>query len=233
MSSLRESIITSAAAEKALNRVSPIYDESYVGLWLFEVIGREYDALNTAADTLADQFFPETASWAIELWEQRYGLITDTGLTMDERRRRIITARSIPKPFIPANIESHILGMTGRSTETDENIGPYTFAIYIVGKEGMTVSDFNAITAYIRRHKPSHMSYELYFQSDAQAKISIETGYWRFYYSLTDGAPAGTLPEYNITAGLESAAIEAAVEEAGSTFTYYPCGITPAGGAAI
>ena len=37
----RDVIITSPTAEKMLKRVSPIYDDSYVGLWIFQAIGIE------------------------------------------------------------------------------------------------------------------------------------------------------------------------------------------------
>jgi hypothetical protein len=233
MPDLKDSILTNVTARRMVDHVSPIYANSYVGLWIFEAISREYEEAWSLVRTLPDQLFPETATWAIELWEQRYGIEPDPLLPIEERRRRVITRRAVPRPINPETLIMMLYNITGRMAEYEEHVAPYTFGIYLNNTPGGRQVDYAAILAMIRKHKHAHKSFFFAFQTESKATIGVETGYWRFYYSLTDGAPAGTLPEYNITAGLESAAIEAAVEEAGSTFIYYPCGITPAGGAAI
>jgi len=43
--SLRDTILQSESAKKMIEMVTPIYDESYIGLWMFEIIGRKLDEL--------------------------------------------------------------------------------------------------------------------------------------------------------------------------------------------
>ena len=67
MSDMIEKILSNDVARRMLTRISPIYDESYIGLWVNEAISREYVSLWEIVNTLADQLFPETATWGIEL----------------------------------------------------------------------------------------------------------------------------------------------------------------------
>ena len=41
------------------------YDNSYVGKWLYEVMGQEYDTAREIAEDILNQLFPETATWGL------------------------------------------------------------------------------------------------------------------------------------------------------------------------
>ena len=57
---------TSESALKMLSYVTPgFYDKSYVGKWMFQVMGLEYDKALKLAEELPEQFFPETATWGL------------------------------------------------------------------------------------------------------------------------------------------------------------------------
>lgn len=195
---LRGSIITSDTAERMLERVSPIYDDSYVGLWMFEAIGREYDKLWEAINTLPAQLFPETVTWAIDLWERRYGLASVPTQTIEQRRQKVLEMRALPRPFTPASLERYIKTMTGRSVEVIDRISPYTFGINITDADGSATLDLTTLRRYIDAHKQSHMSYEILCQSAATINVKVETAHWVYGYML-----CGTLPQENFTTTLE------------------------------
>lgn len=224
---LRDKIIASVTANRMLNRVSPIYDNSYVGLWMFEAIGKEYDALWDIVNSLPDQLFPESVTWAIELWEQRYGITPSSAQTLEDRRKAIIAARSIPSPFLPSTLEKYINNLTGREARVTDYVRDFTFGIEIVNSDGMLGSDLKEITAYINRHKPSHMSYDLIFQSEAQIGIGIETGYWRFLYHMTGAANTGQLPRTNVLFAKSDDQIVAESSGSAYRFPYMLAGTQP------
>ena len=190
----RDVIITSPTAEKMLKRVSPIYDDSYVGLWIFQAIGIEYDQLWDIINSFPDQLFPETATWTIELWERRYGIVPVEGQSLETRRQRVLAMRSTPKPLNPFQIESYIRIMYERDCEVVDNVGSYTFGVYIIATDTPKELNVRDIIAYLDRHKPSHMSYELAFEAATAIRISIETGFWRIPYRMSGDAYAGQLP---------------------------------------
>lgn len=191
---LRDSIITSKTAERMLGRVSPIYDNSYVGLWMFEAIGHEYDQLWEIVNSFPDQLFPESATWSIELWERRYGIVPIEGQSLETRRQRVLAMRSTPKPLNPFQVESYIRIMYERDCEVVDNVGSYTFGVYIIATDTPKELNVRDITAYLDRHKPSHMSYELAFEAATTINISIETGFWRIHYRMGGDAYTGQLP---------------------------------------
>ena len=98
MSELSDRILTTDTGRKMLEQVSPIYENSYIGLWMLEVIGREYENLWELVRTLPAQLFPETADWGLELWEKRYGL-DGAGLTLEERRAQLRLKRAYDGPL--------------------------------------------------------------------------------------------------------------------------------------
>lgn len=215
---LRYTIITSPSAEKMLGRVSPIYDNSYVGLWLFEAIGREYDGLREIVDTFPDQLFPQSVTWAIELWEQRYGITPRPSQALEERRAAIKAARAKSAAFTPFVLEQYIYNLTGRQAEVVDHIDDFTFGVYIDNTDGMRNAIVDDIEAYINKNKHSHMSYNLAFQGSSNVIIGIETGYWRFSYRMTDTAKTGQLPQTNIRFAESESQID--VENVGTAYLF-------------
>lgn len=195
MDMLRGTIITSKCADRMLRRVSPIYDNSYVGLWIFEAIGREYDKLWEIVDTFAGQMHPSTATWALELWEQRYGITPSAGQTEAERRRVVASARGLPNSFTPAALENLLANLTGSTVFCDDCVGPYTFGVCFETAENQPELDYALLKSTINKHKPSHLSYEIYFQCSESVVLKVETAYWRYVYSFAGTALTGQLPD--------------------------------------
>ena len=54
---------TCETSKRMLARVSPIYERSYVGKWLYQVMGLEMEDARRLFDELRQQAFPETATW--------------------------------------------------------------------------------------------------------------------------------------------------------------------------
>ena len=84
---------TNPTALRMLSRISPIYDRSYVGKWIFEVMGADMGDVRLRFEELRAQAFPETATWGLMYWEQRYGLPVGSGLADIEARRRRVLGR--------------------------------------------------------------------------------------------------------------------------------------------
>lgn len=229
MPDLKDSILTNVTARRMVSNVSPIYENSYIGLWLFEAIAREYEEAWELINTLPDQLFPETATWAIDLWERRYAIEPDQSLPIEERRRRVITKRSVPRPLNPQAITSMLMNITNRVTEYQEHTGPYTFGVFLNNTEGGRQVDIDAILALIRKHKQAHKSFDFALQSETTASISVETGYFIFPYFVAGQANAGEKPEYINTSIKAEPQLAVKPGEAGLLYYSTPCGTINAG----
>ncbi len=89
------------------------YDKSYIGKWLYEVMGIELDAAAGYIETLPEQLFPETATWGLRFHEDKYGLPVREDLPVEERRMRIFRKRDLRSPMTPSRMEEYLTNAVG------------------------------------------------------------------------------------------------------------------------
>lgn len=169
---LQESILTSETGQRMMSRVTPIYSDSYVGLWIYEVMGREFDRVWHIVNTLSAQLFPETATWGLELWERRYGLTPAPGQTEQMRRVNIEQKRHFRPPVSPYRLETIVQMLTGNPAHVEDHVGPFTFGVWVSAPSQKVLSD---VRDAIRRIAPSHLSFELTNFAKAATPATIYT----------------------------------------------------------
>ena len=162
-----ENFPTSESAKKMLSYVSDgFYDKSYVGKWIFQVMGIEYDkALDIVMD-LPTQFFPETATWGLMYHEIKWGLPVRLNLSYEERRKLIYQKRDYRAPMTPYHMEKYLADVTGFEVHiADVNDPgeygfvpphPNVFKVYFIGEETL---DSKLVFEIIDRLKQSHTTY--------------------------------------------------------------------------
>lgn len=180
-----ENFPTSESAKKMLSYVSDgFYDNSYVGKWIYQVMGQEYDTAYEMVESLPDQLFPETATWGLMFHELKWGLPVKNDVSVEERRKLIYQKRDDRRSTTPYQMESalsnayacnvtvsdiHDPGADGYVPEH-----PNIFRV-LVKTEGERL-DTDAITQKIKSIKQSHTVFQ------------IETVYLRTLSSITYGA---------------------------------------------
>ena len=212
-----ENFPTSPAAKRMMKTVSPIYDKSYVAKWIFQVMGLEIDEAWQFIEELRLQAFPETATWGITYWEQRYNIPPDESLSIEERRQRVIIKRGKRSPMNPARIERIVRDVTGREDTVTEQNGEYTFYISIL--PGESTVDYQELIETIKSVKPSHLAFKVLFETDVSMTIQVSNQAYTFEYPLT-----GTIPDINTVGGIEHGSILPSITAQGSVFDYQLCG---------
>lgn len=212
-----ENFPTSPAAKRMLKTVSPIYDKSYIAKWIFQVMGLEIDEAWQFIEELRLQAFPETATWGIKYWEQRYNIPPDESLSIEERRQRVIIKRGKRSPMNPARIERIVRDVTGREDMVTEQNGEYTFYISIL--PGESTVDYQELIDTIKSVKPSHLAFKVLFETDVSMTIQVNNQAYTFEYPLT-----GTIPDINTVGGIEHGSILPSITAQGSVFDYQLCG---------
>lgn len=212
-----ENFPTSPAAKRMMKTVSPIYDKSYVAKWIFQVMGLEIDEAWQFIEELRLQAFPETATWGITYWEQRYNIPPDESLSLEERRQRVIIKRGKRSPMNPARIERIVRDVTGREDMVTEQNEEYTFYISIL--PGESTVDYQELIDTIKSVKPSHLAFKVLFETDVSMTIQVNNQAYTFEYPLT-----GTIPDINTVGGIEHGSILPSITAQGSVFDYQLCG---------
>jgi hypothetical protein len=149
-------MIESTKAKEMYESVSPIYERNMLMQSIFEAIGSEADLSEKQIDDISNQLFPQTATWGLDIWEQRLGLITNHNEELSIRRAKIITklqSKYIVNPDRMANIIKKFLNA---DINIKENVAPYIFEIDLLSEEGFP-NELNDIYATVKKVKPSHL----------------------------------------------------------------------------
>lgn len=176
-----ENFPTSPAGKRMISYVSEeFYERSYVGKWLYQVMGLEWDEVLSIAESLPEQLFPETATWAIMYHEIKYGLPIGDYMDLAERRRLIFIKRDTRAPMNPYYMEQSLSTIiSGEATVLDSNedhtIPPNTFVVKIDEVDDESV--MRQVRAFLDRVKQSHTTYTILFYANATAKEYFYTGY--------------------------------------------------------
>lgn len=171
---LMQSILTSETAQKIIDYVSPIYGNSYVGLWIFQAIGTALDDVCTIAEQLCYETNPSTAELLLDYWERRYGLPMDSSLTTEQRRTRILARRQSRGPCNPARLASAVsAALNGVDVDITENVVKNRFHVHVLGN----VDSLAPAVFVIERMKPAHLVYDISVtvQTEATAELNIAT----------------------------------------------------------
>lgn len=164
-----ENFPTSESAKKMLSYVSDgFYDESYVGKWIYQVMGMEYDAVLEIVEDLPNQMFPETATWGLSYHEIKWGLPIRENLSYEERRRLIYQKRDCRAPMTPRRMERYLEDATGFEVHIADihDQGEYgfipehpnVFKVFFLGEKSV---DVKAVSKMLDRLKQSHTIYSL------------------------------------------------------------------------
>lgn len=176
---------TSESAKRMLSYVtSGFYDESYVGKWLYQVMGLEYDDARKLAEELQYQMFPETATWGLMYHEIKWGLPVRPNLSYEERRQQIYQKRDYKSPMTPYRMEIYLKNATGFDVSVADchDSGPYgyhsthpnVFKIFFIGEGTL---DMKAASDMLKKIRQSHTTYII---SDRVIIIILNTEYVLF-----------------------------------------------------
>lgn len=171
-------------AQRMLGSVSNgFYDDSYVGKWLFQVMGTEMEDARRLVEELPYQAFPETATWGLCYHEIKWGLPVREDLSYEERRSLILEKKGMREPMPPYAMEQLLKNITDFKTYVADihDVSPYVPKtshpnVFDVILEGDGTPKVKKIRELLNRMKQSHTMYCLthYDRSSFHEILSYE-----------------------------------------------------------
>ena len=154
---------TSDTAQRMLSRVSPIYENSYIVKWLYEIMGVEFDEARKIIQELGDQMFTQTVTWGIAYQEHKYSIEPDESLSLEERRARLYRKKTAGAPVSPRRLEKYIADLWGITVDLDETYASGRFLISILKDDK---GNLREMLKDLREQAPSHLVWALLYKLD-------------------------------------------------------------------
>lgn len=147
------------------------YDKSYVGKWIYQVMGLEADKARNIFEELPSQFFVDLATWGLMYHEQKYGLPVRNDLSYEERRLLIREKRDSKFSMNPYRMESILQDRFGTEVHVYDTNDPGGFAfthpnilsIQFVQSGDEDMFDIQDVRAHIDKIKLSHTMYDFFY----------------------------------------------------------------------
>lgn len=169
---LMRSILTNETAQRIIDFVSPIYGNSYVGLWIFQAIGVVLGEVSEIAEQLRYETNASTADLLLSYWEAQYGIPADSSLTKEQRRARIVAQTKSKGPCNPARLCAAVsAALGGAEVDITENVAKNTFLVNIRD----VVDSINPAVAVIERMKPAHLIYQIRVATQMVSTSELKT----------------------------------------------------------
>lgn len=163
--------LTTPAARRMLGYISPIYSKASRFLSLIDALGAQLDEAGCWARELASQALPQTATWALYLWEAEYAL--KPGEATDEARRALILTKlrafASVNPWAIAQCAAAAAGCPARAIE---NTGQNEFLLIIE----RYAADEARLRAMVDEIKPAHLVYSVKYEQSAQGGVRVACG---------------------------------------------------------
>ena len=178
-----ENFPSNETAKEMLHMVSEeFYEKSYVGKWLFQVMGIEWHEIKEKLEELPDQFFMETATWGLKWHEIKWQLPIREYLPNEERRMLLLQKRDYRAPMTPYKMEQMIGDSLGRTIHIsdihdageDGYIPEHPNIFRVVIEAGEDPVDLVKVFSRIKDIKQSHTTYTVRIVTMLGIKISTE-----------------------------------------------------------
>ncbi|NFI60727.1 DUF2313 domain-containing protein [Clostridium botulinum] len=166
-------VINSKKGLQMYNSVSPIYDKNIIMQAIFEAIGSEADLTEKQLDDIMLQLYPQTATWGLVFWEERYKLQTNLDEPIEIRRAKVISRIQTKNKIVnPKRIELTIKNFIKAQVEVLDSIAPYVLGINILSENGFP-NKLNPVYKEVKRIKPSHMGVKYNLISGTKSNLYI------------------------------------------------------------
>ena len=170
---LMRHILTSEKAQEIIDYVSPIYGNSYVGLWIIQAIGTILGEASDLCTALMSETTPATATLLLDYWEDHYRIQRDESLSVEQRRSRIIRKIHSRGPCNPSTLATEVsAALGGIQVDIEERVAKNTFAVILYE----SVPDLTPAKEVLDRMKPAHLIYEIRIASPTTSTANVNVG---------------------------------------------------------
>jgi hypothetical protein len=141
-------------------RIPNRYDAHLQAAAILETLEKQSAISADQADDLLNQFFIETATWSLHLWESKYGIQTDTSKTLAERRAAVQDQMTAAGNTTAEMVRQLAITLTGYEARVAVNSTDYSFSLEFLGEENSLADiDVSQVRRMVEQIKPAHLQF--------------------------------------------------------------------------
>lgn len=136
------------------------YEKSKVMKSIQQAIAKGLGVANYDVEEVLNQFFVDTATWGLSLWEEDLGIITDMKKSY-EARREIIKAKLRGSSSVTRGmLKNTALAYTNAEIDVIEKFDDYSFIVKFISVKGIP-ENLNGFKQTIEEIKPAHLDFSI------------------------------------------------------------------------
>lgn len=136
------------------------YQDSKIMQSILDTQGIEIDAIRDKIKNILEQFYVDTATWGLDLWEKELNIQDTTG-NYSERRNRIKLYLAKPVSVTPRFLTDLVNRYSEKkSAKIIEHNSEYCFEIEVAADDKI---DWDNINKSINLYKPAHLGFKIVF----------------------------------------------------------------------
>lgn len=145
-----------------LSYLPPVLQEIKDFKVINSILDDELALLNFNIEDIRKQYFIDTATWGLILWEKRFAIKSDLSRSYEERREVIKAKRrgygTVTKKMLKETAEA----FSGGEVDVIEYSERYSFIVQFIGVKGIP-RNLGAFKDMLDIIKPAHLSYDFKF----------------------------------------------------------------------
>lgn len=141
-----------------INQLPEHYSKSIEVTAIQDGVRPVIDELNNNIDSLFEQAFINTATWAIDLWEKAFGIKSSED-NIEERRSRVMSKMRSGGTLSLSIFENILSSFYNGQVEIVEIPAESKFEVHFTSTVG-TPRNIDTITQVINEIKPAHLAFE-------------------------------------------------------------------------
>ena len=146
---------------------------------ILEALEDESDLSAGQVNDLLDQFFVETATWSLYLWEEQYGITVDESKPLADRRAAVRDKMTAAGNTTAEMVRQLAMAMTGYEARVVVNSADYSFSLEFLG-ESNTLADIDVsqVRNMVEQIKPAHLRFIISGLTWADVESVLLTWQW-------------------------------------------------------
>lgn len=127
---------------------------------ILEALEKQSSISADQIDDLLKQFFVETATWSLHLWEHKYGIAVDESKPLADRRAAVRGKMTAAGNTTAEMVRQLATALTGYEARVVVHSADYSFSLEFLGEENTLADiDVSQVQKMVEQIKPSHLQF--------------------------------------------------------------------------